>query len=187
MLNDVFLEQTLCRTAAKKYLFFYLLAWVAMIVCGFYAAVSLFNIIEVDVEGVLSFNFIALLIMLVAGALAVLIYRKKDDIQIEYDYSYVNGILDVAKVMNRRRRKYMMELDMKIVTESGRVSNPRYEQLSKRTDLKKFDFSLNPGAEKTYFYFQKNGIWYLVVTEINEEIRKAMCERNVLPYGAWIG
>lgn len=183
MPKDVFVEQTVMRRSGTVYGIVYWLMWALVAVLGFYAALSLFNIIGYTEDGGIRINYIAAIIMVAAGALAIFVYRKTDDVRIEYDYAFTNGILDVSRVMNRRRRKYMMELDMKTVAHAGYVNDGEFERLKKGGGYRLLDFTLNKDAEKMYFAFTKNGNSYIAVIEPSEEMENAIKGRSWLPQG----
>jgi len=185
MQNDVFLEQTVARLKRAPYIALYLFLWFLVLFFGFYAAISLFSILTFTEAGQLEINFVAAIILVVCAAIAFFIYRRTDDVLVEYDYAFTNGIIDVSRVMNRRRRKYMMELNLNDVISCGPVTDPSFARAQQEPDVKKYDFSLNKDARRIYFYFQKNSIKYCVVLEPSVSIEKAIRSRQYLPRDAW--
>lgn len=183
MPRDVFVEQTLARRNDMAYRILYWTLWAAVAVLGFYSALSLFNIIAYTQDGEIRINLIAAIITVAAGALAIFVYRKTDDVRIEYDYAFTNGILDVSRVMNRRRRRYMMELDLKTVERAGYAGDGEFERLRRSGTYRLLDFTLNRGAEKMYFAFAKNGKNYIALIEPSQEMESAIRSRAWLPQG----
>ena len=183
MPRDVFVEQTLARRNDMAYRILYWTLWAAVAVLGFYSALSLFNIIAYTQDGEIRINLIAAIITVAAGALAIFVYRKTDDVRIEYDYAFTNGILDVSRVMNRRRRRYMMELDLKTVERAGYAGDGEFERLRRSGTYRLLDFTLNRGAEKMYFAFAKNGKNYIALIEPSQEMENAIRSRAWLPQG----
>ena len=70
----------------------YMLCWVFVIVFALYASLLLQVIF-------MQFSLMSLLLFAVTVALAVLLFFKKDELKVEYEYTFTNGTLDFAKVL----------------------------------------------------------------------------------------
>ena len=120
---------------------------------------------------------------LVFGGIAVLIWFKKDNLRIEYDYTFTNGDLDVGKVFGNARRKLMTSLSMKNVEACGPVTDPSFQRYITMRDVKKHNWFVNREAELYYFYFVKNSVKHIIVLETSREMIDML--RPYLNYGVW--
>ncbi len=91
---------------------------------------------------------------------------------LEFEYLYINGQLDIDKIISMRKRKhvYSMEVnDMIIIAPLGA------DQLKGYQDIKQLDFSSNTGTGTVYkAVIQKDGEKVGVLLEPNEKIIHAM-------------
>ncbi len=177
---DNFREEVVVRRNPGLYTLAYYLSWVFLVIFGLYAAMSLMSVMG---EG--GFNLVALVSALLAGGLAFLIWRNKDELRTEYEYSFTNGDLDVAKVLNNSRRKYLTSLPMKNVEACGEVKNQSFRRYLSMKDVKKHNWFLNREANLQYFFFTKSGVKHLVVVELSGEMVDLVKSRGYLNFGVW--
>lgn len=182
---DDFLEQVARRKHQGMYTLLYVFLWFIIIVFGMAALSSVMRIIMIDEQG-LSINFIALIITVVGGGIAFLAWRRSDYCRLEYDYSFTNGILDVSRVMNNRRRRYLTALDMKDVIRCGPAQGPAFQKTLSEPGLKKHNWFLNRDANLYYFYFLKNNVKHMAVVELHEEMVAMIRSKSYLQKGVWI-
>ena len=112
----------------------YILCWVAMLACAVFAMMNL-NMLTSGV-----FELIYIIQLLVSAGLTFLIYIKKDNLRIEYDYTFTNGDLDVGKVFGNSRRKLMTSLAMKNVESAGAVTDKSFQRFMNNKDVKKHNW-----------------------------------------------
>jgi hypothetical protein len=182
---DDFLEQVARRKHQGMYTLLYVFLWFIIIVFGMAALSSVMRIIMIDEQG-LSINFIALIITVVGGGIAFLAWRRSDYCRLEYDYSFTNGILDVSRVMNNRRRRYLTALDMKDVIRCGPAQGPAFQKTLSEPGLKKHNWFLNRDANLYYFYFVKNNVKHMAVVELHQEMVEMIRSKSYLQKGVWM-
>lgn len=183
---DDFLEQTAVRQKQGAFTLLYYLAWVVMAVCGVIALLSLTNVVGMNPEtGGIAFHLPMLVMAVVFGGLAFLCFRGKDECRVEYDYSFTNGSLDVSKVMNERRRRYLCSVETKDVISCGPASGPAFQKALKEPGIKQHNWFVNREARLTYFYFQKKGVKHVMVLELNDEMISVIRSKKYLQMGVW--
>ena len=91
--------------------------------------------------------------MVVSGAAAIFLWRKKDEAYLEYEYSYVLGDLEVAKIINNKRRKILCKFPCRDIEAFGKISSSAYQR-----------YFANPNVKKVYATFMKeteNEVYYM--------------------------
>ncbi len=156
----------------------YGMAWVVMIASALVAMMGFSAIPN-------GFSVASIVTFVLFGGIAVLIWFKKDNLRIEYDYTFTNGDLDVGKVFGNSRRRLMTSLSMKNVEACGNVNHQSFQRYITMSDVKKHNWFVNREAALYYFYFVKNNVKHIIVVEISNEM--AVMLRPYLPYGVWQG
>ena len=183
---DDFLEIYAVRRHQAPFTVLYYLSWILVVVLLLTAAISLPGVIGADPEtGKLVFSWQSLLVVLVAGGAAYLLWRGSDNCRVEYDYTFTNGNLDVSRVLNNKRRKYLTALEMKDVIRCGPAAGPAFMKTLNEPGIKRHNWFLNRDAHLYYFYFQKKGLKHVIVLELNQEMVDMIRSRNYLPRGVW--
>ena len=183
---DDFLEQTAVRQKQGVFTLLYYLTWAAMLVFALFALFGLANVVGINPEtGGMAFHWPMLVAALVFGGLAFLCFRGKDECRVEYDYSFTNGALDISKVMNERRRRYLCAVETKEVISCGPASGPAFQKVLKEPGIKQHNWFVNREARLTYFYFQKKGVKHVIVLELNDEMISVIRSKKYLQMGVW--
>ena len=183
---DDFLEQTAVRQKQGVFTLLYYITWVLMVICGIFALFSLSNIVGMDPEtGSISFRLPSLITLAVFGGLAYLLFRGKDECRVEYDYSFTNGTLDISKVMNARRRRYLCSVETKDVISCGPAGGPAFQKALKEPGVKTHNWFVNRESKLYYFYFQKKGVKHVMVLELNDEMIAVIRSKKYLQMGVW--
>ena len=85
----------------------YIFCWMLVVVFGLNAFVML--------QGVMfSFSISVLVMALLSGAAAAVLFFFKDNFKTEYEYSFTNGSLDFAKVLRSARRKELGSMNVAV-------------------------------------------------------------------------
>ena len=155
----------------------YALLMVVMIVS---ALIALLNFWSIGAGGNITYPIIMIVIN---GGVAALIWWKKDLLRTEYEYTFTNGDLDFAKVMANRRRKNLGTMKVKNVEACGYVAGNGFRRYSTMPDVKKMNWFLNRGANLVYFYYQKESRKNMIIAEPSEEMVGRI--RQYLPRGVW--
>ena len=183
---DDFLEQIAIRKNQGAFTFLYYLMWIMLVILGLYAMLNLVNVIGMNEQGGIMVNWIALIEAAVCGGLAFLLWRRADYCRVEYDYSFTNGTLDVSKVLNNKRRRYLTSLDMKDVIRCGPVKGQGFEKTRNEPNLKIHNWFLNRDAHLYYFYFLRSGVKHMMVVELTDEMIALIRSKSYLQRGAWV-
>ena len=185
-MHDDFLEQTVARRKQGVYTLLYLLCWLALGVCALVALIFLVGIVGTDPEtGALSIRWLNIPITLAAGGLGFLLWRASDNCRVEYDYTFTNGNLDVSKVLNNRRRRYLTALLMKDVIRCGPAAGPAFKKTLAEPNVKVHNWFVNRDANLFFFYFKRKEVKHVIVLELNKEMVDVIRSRSYLPQGVW--
>ena len=162
----------------------YGLCWVAIVLFGIIAMTGLSSLLS------LHFSVAAVVYFVVFGGLAFLIWYKKDNLRVEYDYTFTNGDLDVGKVFGNARRRLMTSLNMKNVETAGMVTDQSFQRFMNDKTVKKHNWFVNRGANLSYFYFEKENdkhqtIKHVIVLELSGEMLAML--KPYLKFGVWQG
>lgn len=183
---DDFLEQTASPVKKGASAFLYYGAWALMVVCGMVAIFAVTGVLGTDYEtGRMIFRLPSLLVALAFGGLTFLLFRVKDECRVEYDYAFTNGNLDVSKVMNERRRRYLCAMDTKDVISCGPAQGPAFQKALNEPGVKTHNWFVNREAKLTFFYFQKKGAKHVIVLELNDEMLSVIRSKKYLQVGVW--
>lgn len=87
-----------------------------------------------------------LAIVIPAIALGVFLWRKKDEAYLEFEYAYTCGDLEVAKIINSKRRKTMCKFACADIETIGKITASNYNR-----------YASMPGIKKLYATFSKKG------------------------------
>ena len=180
---DNFHEEVAVKHNRALNSFLYILCWIVMIVLALIAFTYLQFVVSTLVSG--TFDFVTIITTVVCGGLAALLWMKKDNLRIEYDYTFTNGDLDVGKVFGNSRRRLMTSLAMKNVEACGAVTHQSFQRYMTMSDCKKHNWFVNRDAHLYYFYFVKNEVKHCIILELSEEMVAML--RPYLPFSAWQG
>ncbi|MFR2150515.1 MAG: hypothetical protein ACLS7Z_08360 [Christensenellales bacterium] len=92
----------------------YALCWVFIVLFGAYALMML-QVVMVQ------FSVLTLVTVAMAAACAVLLFFIKDQLKVEYEYTFTNGSLDFAKVFRQAKRKELGSMNVKNVSACGQL------------------------------------------------------------------
>ena len=184
---DDFLEIVAFRHKQGLFTLLYYVCWVFIIIFALVAAFSMANIIGMDPNtGGMLFSLPNLVITIVVGALAFLLWRASDSCRVEYDYTFTNGNLDVSRVLNNKRRKYLTALEMKDVIRCGPAAGPAFVKTLNEPGIKRHNWFVNREAHLYYFYFQRNGVKHVIILELTQEmIDMIRSKATYLQRGVW--
>ena len=156
----------------------YVVSWVMIVLFGLYAMLLL---------QVVFFDFsVATLIMTAASAaLAVFLFIYKDNLKLEYEYTFTNGTLDFAKVLRSARRKELGRMNVANVSACGHVAHDSFRRFLAQKDVEKKNWFLNRDGNLFYFYYVKDNKKHMIIIEPSEEMVDMI--RNYVPAGVYQG
>ena len=175
---DNFKEDIITRRSTALPNVLYALCWVCIVVLGLYAALML-QVLTIQ------FSVSTLTFALAAAALAVLLFFMKDELKVEYEYTFTNGSLDFAKVMRQAKRKELGSMNVKNVTACGHVAHEGFQRFLAMQDVEKKNWFLNRDGNLFYFYYVKENKKHMIVIEPSEEMVEMI--RRYLPAGVYQG
>ena len=183
---DDFLEQTAVRQKHGIYSVFYWLTWVILACFAAFALISLSGFLGVDREtGRMTFHWQSLLLGLASGAVAFFLFRVKDNLRLEYDYSFTNGTLDISGIMTNKRRRYLCSMETKEVVRCGPAAGPAFARTLSEPGIKRHNWFVNRDAKLYYFYFQKKGQKHVAILELSDEMISVIRSKKYLNIGVW--
>ena len=183
---DDFLEIIAVRRKQGLYTALYYMSWMFILLFALMAAISLTSIVGMNPEtGGVVFSWQSLLLTVVFGGGAFLLWRGSDNCRVEYDYTFTNGNLDVSRVLNNKRRKYLTALEMKDVIRCGPAAGPAFMKTLNEPGIKRHNWFVNREANLYFFYFQRKNIKHVIVLELTDEMVAMIRSKNYLPREAW--
>lgn len=179
---DNFREEVAVRRSTGVYNLLYALSWVTMVIFALIALTGLSGLMSMLETG---FNIVPIAMLLICGGIAFLLFRYKDELKSEYEYVFTNGDLDVSKVLNNSRRRYLTSLAMKNVEAAGAVTHPSFQRYVATPGIKKHNWFLNRDAKLYFFYFVKSNVKHLMVVELTDEMVELVKKPQYMSYGIW--
>lgn len=175
---DCFKEDVVInRHKALSYVL-YALCWVLTVVFGLY------GLLMMQVMFV-SFQVTTVLMTLLSIAAAILMFFMKDNCKVEYEYTFTNGSLDFAKVMNSAKRKELGSMNVANVSACGHVAHDSFRKFLAMKDVKRRNWFLNRDGNLFYFYYVKENQKNMIILEPSEEMVEMI--RHYLPVGVYQG
>ena len=184
---DNFHEEIVVRHKRGLYSFLYALCWVFMVIFALLALNGLTGAMNILSGQIDSTVIISIVFLVVFGGGTFLLWRHKDELRCEYDYTFTNGDLDIAKVLNNTRRKALTSLSMRNVEACGAINHASFQRYLTMRDIKKYNWFLNRESNLYYFYFTKNSVKYLIIVELSDEMIAMVRSHNYLNFGVWQG
>lgn len=108
---EQYFEQTVAKEATPIRRALYVIC--VLMIAALVIAAMLFAANAADLSAPkLKLSWPNLILALLALGAAGILFRRKDDLRVEYDYIYQDGAIEIAAVLNRRRRKRLLYLDV---------------------------------------------------------------------------
>ena len=178
MMLDNFKEDVVYRRNQFLHNVLYMICWVFVVVLALYASLMLQVVF-------MQFNIMSLVLFLATAALAVLLFYKKDDFKVEYEYTFTNGTLDFAKVLRGARRKELGSMNVANVSACGHVAHQSFRKFLAQKDVEKKNWFLNRDGNLFYFYYVKDNKKHMIIIEPSEEMVSMI--RKYVAVGAYQG
>jgi len=175
---DNFKEDVVCSRNRTVSGALYALCWVLIVVFGVYAML-LFQVVF------LQFSIATLIMLLGSAALAVLLFFYKDNLKLEYEYTFTNGTLDFAKVLRSARRKELGSMNVANVSACGHVAHDSFRRFLAQRDVEKKNWFLNRDGNLFYFYYVKDSKKHMIIIEPSEEMVEMI--KSYVPAGVYQG
>lgn len=115
--------------------------------------------------------FITPLLLLVGLALAIVCYFIVPGFDLEYEYLYVNGELDIDKIMSKQKRKKCASYDMNLLEIMAPSNSHELDSYRNKKDIKIRDFTSRKQDVLSYtLIFNLEKGQELVKVELDEAI-----------------
>lgn len=102
------------------------------------------------VVGVLAFFTMGIIGLVILVAFGVADYFLLPTFDVEYEYIYVNGELDVDKIMSKQKRKRVYSMDIKKLELMAPSNSHVLDYHNQNKNLKTLDFSSGEEGAKTF-------------------------------------
>ena len=156
----------------------YAMSWVIIVIFGFYALMMLQVVFY-------AFDVFTLVSTVFAAAVAILLFIYKDNLKLEYEYTFTNGSLDFAKVLRAAKRKELGSMTVANVSAFGHVAHESFQRFLSMKDVKKRNWFLNRDGNLVYFYYVKDNQKNMIIFEPSEEMVEMI--KHYLPVGVYQG
>jgi hypothetical protein len=173
---DLFREESVHKANTSINTLIFVLSWIGLILFGFLAL----NMLMLIFNGI--FDLISIGGLILFGALTYLCFVLRNNQKIEYDYTFTNGTLDIAKVINNARRKKLLTTDIREFEVIAPTSDPGFQRMLQHPGIKKYNYFLNRGGGLYYGIFTHNSQKSILIFEPSEEmvrLFKLVNPRNV--------
>ena len=175
---DNFKEDVVCSRNRLLPNILYVVSWVMIVLFGLYALLLL-QVIFFD------FTVSGLVVLAASAGLAVFLFFFKDNLKLEYEYTFTNGVLDFAKVLRSARRKELGSMNVANVSACGHVAPDSSRRVPAQKDVEKKNWFLNRDGNLFYFYYVKENKKHMIIIEPSEEMVEMI--RNYVPAGVYQG
>lgn len=175
---DNFKEDVVCSRNRLLPNILYVVSWVMIVLFGLYALLLL-QVIFFD------FTVSGLVVLAASAGLAVFLFFFKDNLKLEYEYTFTNGVLDFAKVLRSARRKELGSMNVANVSACGHVAHDSFRRFLAQKDVEKKNWFLNRDGNLFYFYYVKENKKHMIIIEPSEDMVEMI--RNYVPAGVYQG
>jgi hypothetical protein len=164
---DHFHEESVSKVNTGMNTLIYILSYVGMVIFAILALNGLMTIFS----GII--NVFSIVITLVFGGLAYGCFVLRNNQRIEYDYTFTNGILDIAKVINNNKRKKLLSADIREFEVVAPTSDDGFQRMLHHKGIeKRYNYFLNRGGGLYYGVFTHDGAKSMLVFEPSEKLLK---------------
>lgn len=175
---DNFKEDIVASRSQTLPAILYAICWIFVVIFGLYALLIFQTLF-------IAFDPFALVMMLLSAGAAVALFLLKDNVKVEYEYTFTNGSLDFAKVMHGAKRKELGSMNVANVSACGHVAHDSFRRFLSMKDVQKKNWFLNRDGNLFYFYYVKDNKKHMIVIEPSEEMVGMI--KNYLAAGVYQG
>lgn len=184
---DDFLEQIVTRRRRALCGVGYYALWVAAVLCAVGGLWNLVNMVSFASQGGLRFDLMALILAIALLGAAFACWRATFYLRVEYDYTFTNGVLDVARVLNGKRRVNLASLEMRSLRAAGDEDSKAFHACARDGAVRTHRWYLNGENRRSFFLFEKNGVRHLALLELNDEMKRMIFSRRYMAADIWDG
>ncbi len=123
--------------------------------------------------------YVGSLIFLIAAGVIYLIYNIGITVNLEYEYCFTNGALDVDKIIAARRRKRMTEVNARDIEIMATTKNRAFDNYMRNSEIKKIYACSSVDDEGVYFVvYNKDSKKMMLLFNPNETIKDGFRRLN---------
>lgn len=129
---------------------------------------------------VLAKTGLGFIVFVVCCALIYVLYLLVTATNMEYEYCFTNGALDVDKIINRRSRKRMVEVNARRIEMMAGTKTPAFDRIKQDRSIKKIYACTSVDDADTYFvdYINDAGKRIVLIFNPNEKIKDGFRRYN---------
>ncbi|MBO6283406.1 MAG: hypothetical protein J6M63_05695 [Pseudobutyrivibrio sp.] len=122
-------------------------------------------------------TIIMAILLIIMAIFTIILYSNKN---IEYEYDYTNGSLEIAKIINNEKRKKVVNIEsneVKMVAAVGTNESLKYDHVQ----LKTYDCSAHDSEQKDYIlvaHSEAKGNDFKVIFTPSDKLLNAMAKYN---------
>ena len=176
--NDVFHEEIVVRKNRTIFNALYTFMNISMYIFAIFGIITLQGVLSSFGNPEISLlNTIAT--FLGFAALAVGSYFYKDNLKMDYEYSYTNGIFDIAKVKNNKTRKEILSCNTVEERELiAPIMTNGFDRYQSTSDIKKINAWLNRDMQKYFAIIRKDNQKTMLIFEPSEKFIATLRKYN---------
>ena len=115
--------------------------------------------------------YMGAIIALIIAAIIYGIYIFATSINLEYEYIFTNGYVDIDKIINVRKRKRMASFDIREIEMFSTIKNPEFEKYLNSKEVKKLYACRDKKELDTHFViFMMNSAKTMLLFNPNEKM-----------------
>ena len=123
--------------------------------------------------------YIGSILFLLCAGIIYFIYRCITGLNVEFEYSFINGSLDVDKIIAARRRKHITTLNARSIEIMGTRNNRAFGSNMNNSEIKKLYACSDVNAEDLCFViFEHKSKKAMLLFNPNEKIREGFKRVN---------
>lgn len=115
-------------------------------------------------------NIFMYVIAAVCGMSCYFFYHLAQNTRVEYDYTFTNGTLDIAKIINDKTRKKLLSLNVAEILDMQPITASAFQSYFEDKSIKRVNMFINRGEHLYYMLFVKDGAKIAVVFEPDQQM-----------------
>ena len=181
---EQYMEQSVAAETNARAKLLYGACWLAIILLLIAALAAGASVLNEDASGI-SIHWPGAIVAALSLALAWFLFRRKDWLILEYDYTLRDDTLEISAVLNRKRRRSLGRIEMPRVQQCGPAAHVEVERVGRLPGLKLRKWYLNQEKPLFCIQYSDGSERCAAFLELNEAmINRIKCSRG-LPAGAW--
>ncbi len=128
---------------------------------------------------VLQVKYVSIILFMVCAGIIYLLYNIIISINLEYEYTFTNGAMDVDKIIAARRRKRMTSLNARSIEIMASVHSNEADAYARDKSIKRYYACTSVDDDDTYFVvYSENDKKHMLIFNPNEEIKDGFKRLN---------